>query len=122
MAGILAAQASELRGKGDALIKQADNLDCQSWNERMWSDGGPIDPSPTINQAVNGGYAWLEIECSRCKTPNSVDLCALRRPSTTYIHDLIGRLRCRKCAECGRRPAATLLQLGPRPRHSPPAE
>ena len=23
----------------------------------MWSDGGPIDPSPTIDQAINGGYA-----------------------------------------------------------------
>jgi hypothetical protein len=22
----------------------------------MWSDGGPIDPSPTIDQAISGGY------------------------------------------------------------------
>jgi RNA-directed DNA polymerase len=22
----------------------------------MWADGGPIDPSPTIDQAINGGY------------------------------------------------------------------
>jgi len=27
----------------------------KSWNERMWSDGGPIDPSPTIDQVINGG-------------------------------------------------------------------
>ena len=38
-----------------ALIREADNLACQSWNERMWSDGGPIHPSPTIDQAINGG-------------------------------------------------------------------
>lgn len=27
----------------------------------MWADGGPIDPLPTVDQAVNGGYSWLEI-------------------------------------------------------------
>jgi hypothetical protein len=43
----------------------------------MWSDGGPIDPSPTIDQAINGGYPRLEIKCSRCKTPRDIDLCAL---------------------------------------------
>jgi hypothetical protein len=32
---------------------------CESWNERMWSDGEPIDPSPTIDQAVNGGFLPL---------------------------------------------------------------
>jgi hypothetical protein len=43
------------RREGLALIREADNLACQSWNEKMWSDGGPIDPSPTIDQAINGG-------------------------------------------------------------------
>ena len=68
MTTILAAQSQEARAKGDALIKQADRLLCESWNERMWADGQPIDPSPTVDQAVNGGYGWLQIECSRCKT------------------------------------------------------
>ena len=45
---------------GEALIREADNLACQSWNEKMWSDGGPIDPSPTIDQAVNGAFGmWI---------------------------------------------------------------
>lgn len=52
----------------EALIQTADKLLCESWNERMWADGEPIDPSPSVDQAVNGGFAWLEIECSRCKT------------------------------------------------------
>jgi hypothetical protein len=39
--------------KGDALIRQADRLLCESWNERMWADGEPT--SPTIDQALNGG-------------------------------------------------------------------
>jgi hypothetical protein len=122
MTGILAAQAAELRAKGEALIRQADKLASESWNEKMWSDGEPIDPSPTVDQAVNGGFRFLEIECSRCKTPNAVDLAALSHPSTTFVHDLASRLRCQKCARAGRRPSATLLQLAPRPRGTSQAE
>jgi hypothetical protein len=44
MANILAAQSAE---KGEVMIQQADRLPCERWNERMWSDGEPIDPSPT---------------------------------------------------------------------------
>jgi hypothetical protein len=56
MTKIFAERAAEkaARWRG-AEIREADNLVCQSWNERMWSDGGPIDPSPTIDQAINGG-------------------------------------------------------------------
>ncbi|MET4386682.1 nucleotidyltransferase/DNA polymerase involved in DNA repair [Bradyrhizobium sp. F1.4.3] len=39
MANILAAQSAEMRAKGEAMIQQADRLLCESWNERMWSDG-----------------------------------------------------------------------------------
>ncbi|MCA1551067.1 hypothetical protein I6F36_29990 [Bradyrhizobium sp. BRP19] len=120
MTGILAAQASEARAKGEALIRQADKLLSESWNERMWADGGPIDPSPTVDQAINGGYPWLEIECSRCKAKREVDMAALRHPPTTAVHDLASRLRCSKCAKAGRRPPATLLQLSQRARHPDP--
>ena len=54
MTRIFAERSAEKRREGEALIREADNLACQSWNERMWSDGGPIDPSPTIDQAING--------------------------------------------------------------------
>ena len=104
MTGILAAQSMEMRSKGAALIQQADRLLCESWNERMWSDGEPIDPSPTIDQAINGGFPWLEIRYSRCNTPIDVDLAALRHPPTTFVHDLARRLRCRRCAKTGRPP------------------
>lgn len=120
MTTILATQAAEARTKGEALIKQADRLLCESWNERMWADGGPIDPSPTVDQAINGGYAWLEIECSRCKTRRDVDLATLRHLPTTLVHDLASRLRCSKCVKANRRPAATLLQLAQRPRQVAP--
>ena len=80
MASILASQSAEMRAKGEAIIQQADKLLCESWNERMWSDGEPIDPSPTIDQAVNGGFPWLEIRCARCKTQSDVDLAAMKHP------------------------------------------
>jgi phage FluMu protein Com len=111
MTTILAAQSTEARTKGNALVRNADRLLCESWNERMWADGEPIDPSPTIDQAINGGYPSLEIRCPRCRTLPDVDLAALTHASTTFVHDLAGRLRCRKCAKVGRRPIATLLQL-----------
>ncbi|RXH26299.1 hypothetical protein XH99_20360 [Bradyrhizobium nanningense] len=116
MTTILAGQAAEALAQGEALNRQADKLLCESWNERMWADGGPIDPSPTVDQAINGDFASLEIECSRCKTKRDVDLAALRHPPTTFVHDLASRLRCSKCAKAGRRPSATLLQLMSRSR------
>src|SRR3954468_22237003 len=117
MTTILAGQSAEARAKGEALIRTADKLLCESWNERMWSDGEPIDPSATIDQAINAGFAWLEIRCARCKSPSDVDFAAMKHPPTTFVHDLASRLRCRKCAQAGRRPSATLLQLGWQPRH-----
>jgi hypothetical protein len=56
MTNILARQSAEMRTKAETMLQQADRLLCESWNERMWADGEPIDPSPTIDQAVNGGY------------------------------------------------------------------
>ena len=59
IAFMLARQSASARSEGEALIRRADDLASQSWNERMWSAGEPIDPSPTIDQAINGGYPWL---------------------------------------------------------------
>jgi hypothetical protein len=80
------ALAKELgKARAMAIIQQADRLLCESWNERMWSDGEPIDPSPTIDQAVNGGFPWLEVSCARCKTPSDVDPLILATVSTPLI-------------------------------------
>jgi hypothetical protein len=86
MTGILAERSQVKPRVGEALIREADNLACQSWNERMWSDGGPAQPSPTIGQALNGGFPWLEVRCSRCRTPSSVDLAEISRPADTPVH------------------------------------
>jgi hypothetical protein len=37
----------------------------------MWNDGEPIDPLPTIDQALHGGFPWSEIQCGRCETPTT---------------------------------------------------
>ena len=73
--------------------------------------------APTVDQAINGGYPWLEIACSRCKAKRDVDLAGLPHVSTTFVHDLASRLVCQKCKAAGKRPSATLLQLTPRQRH-----
>ncbi|MEY9135002.1 hypothetical protein ACVMII_003906 [Bradyrhizobium diazoefficiens] len=44
MKTILATQSVQARAKGEALIRTADKLLCESWNERMWASGEPIDP------------------------------------------------------------------------------
>src|SRR2546421_12223830 len=53
--------------------------------------------------------------CARCKTPSDVNLAAMKHPPTTFVHDLASRLRCRKCAKAGRRPATTPMQLAWQP-------
>jgi len=122
MTGILAEQSNKCRSEGEALIREADNLACQSWNERMWSDGGPAQPPPTIEQAINGGYPWLEVQCSRCQTMSSIDLVILRRPPDSFIHQLEGALRCRKCSRAKWIPRGNLHQLASMQSHTPPED
>ena len=43
MTTTLAERGAEKRREGQALIREADKVACQSWNERMWSDGGRIE-------------------------------------------------------------------------------
>jgi hypothetical protein len=62
MTGILSAQADELRARGEALIQKADNLVCQSWNERMWSDGEPVDSSRNASSLTAVQYAFIPLE------------------------------------------------------------
>jgi len=98
------------RAAGEKLIREADDLACQSWNERMWSEGGPAQPSPTIGQALNADYRWLEVQRTRCRKRLSVDLSAIR-PSHTEIHQLENSLRHEACRRRGETPFAILKQL-----------
>jgi hypothetical protein len=76
-----AAHASEAR-------KQADNLACEAWNQRMLGYKGPTQPSPLLGDAHNAGYLYLEVRCLGCDTHQTVALDIVRRPKTTPIHAL----------------------------------
>jgi hypothetical protein len=56
MTNILAAQSAEMRAKAWTMLQQADRLLCESWNERMWSDGEPIDPRRPLTRPSTGAF------------------------------------------------------------------
>lgn len=113
MTHIYAQQSIEKRAQGEQLIREADSLFCQSWNERMWSEGGPAQPSPTIGQALNAGFGFLEVICTRCRKRLSVDLAKLKQPADRDIWILEASLRHRRCRRRNETPFTILKQLSP---------
>jgi len=79
--------------------KKADQLACEAWNKRMLAFQGPAQPSPTLADALNGGYLYLEVKCLGCNTHQAVALDVVRRRKTTPIHELERYVRCRHCSE-----------------------
>src|SRR5579863_2818424 len=53
MTNILAAQSAEMRAKAETMLQRADRLLCESWNERMWSDGDPIRPTNVVGGCLS---------------------------------------------------------------------
>ena len=68
--------------------KEADRLACEAWTKRMLAFRGPAQPSPTLGDALNGGYLYLEVRCLGCDTHQTIALDVVRRPKTTPIHEL----------------------------------
>jgi hypothetical protein len=112
--------------KDDAARKAqqtADRLACEAWNERLRQLGGPLQPSPSIRAAVNGGYSFLRVECSACQQQAWLDLAKVRRPSETWIWQLEGSLACKVCRRGRSFPPRTKIamlcqrdgELGPSP-------
>ena len=54
--------------------KEADRLACEAWNKRMLGFSGPAQPSPTLGDALNAGYLYLEVRCLGCDTHQTVAL------------------------------------------------
>jgi len=48
----------------------------------------PRGPSPTLGDALNAGYPYLEVRGLGCDTHQTVALDTVRRPKTTPIHKL----------------------------------
>jgi hypothetical protein len=82
-----------------AARKEADRLACDAWNKRMLGFHGPAQPSPTLGDALNAGYGFLEVHCHGCETHQTVDLTTVRRPKTMPIHELERWMRCRNCSK-----------------------
>jgi hypothetical protein len=82
-----------------AARKEADKLACEAWNKRMLGFRGPAQPSPTLGDALNAGYGFLEVHCLGCETHQTVDLTIVRRPKITPIHELERWMCCRDCSK-----------------------
>lgn len=87
-----------------AARKEADRLACEAWNKRMLGFQGPAQPSPTLGDALNAGYRYLEVKCLGCETHQTVALDIIRRRKSTPIHELERAMRCRQCSELRRYP------------------
>ena len=48
--------------------KEADRLAVEAWNKRMLGFQGPAQPSPTLGDAINAGFGYLEVKCLGCNT------------------------------------------------------
>ena len=81
-----------------AARKEADRLACEAWNKRMLGFKGPAQPSPTLGDALNAGFRYLEVRCLGRDTHQTVALDIVRRPKTTPIHELERYMRCRDCS------------------------
>src|SRR5246500_1568480 len=79
--------------------KEADRLACEAWNHRMLGYKGPAQPSPTLSDALNAGYLYLEVRCLGCDTSQTVALDIVRRPKATPVHELERYMRCKDCSQ-----------------------
>ena len=84
--------------------KAADRLACEAWTARMLAFKGPAQPSPTMGDALNAGYRFLEVKCLGCDTHQTVDLAIVRRAKSTPVHELERYMRCRECSTRQGRP------------------
>ena len=81
--------------------KEADRLAVEAWSKRMLGFRGPAQPSPTLGDALNAGYLYLEVRCLGCNTHHqTVALDVVRRPKTTPIHELERYMRCKVAHRC----------------------
>jgi hypothetical protein len=79
--------------------KEADRLACEAWNARMLGYKGPAQRSPTLGDALNAGFLYLEVRCLGCDTHRTVALDIVRRAKTTPVHELERFMRCKDCSQ-----------------------
>jgi hypothetical protein len=79
--------------------RDADKLACEAWNMRMLGYKGSAQPSPSVGDALNAGYGYLEVRCLGCDTHQTVALDIVRRTKATPIHELERYMRCKDCSQ-----------------------
>jgi hypothetical protein len=79
--------------------KEADQLACVAWNQRILGFNGPAQPSPTLGDALNVGYRYLEVHCLGCNTSQTVALDIVRRAKATPVHEPERYMRCKDCSQ-----------------------
>jgi hypothetical protein len=89
--------------------READRARCQYWNLRM-SERGPAQPSPTIRQAVHGGFPFLRVTCRGCNQTQWVDLRDVKRRPDTPIWTMEGSLACDWCRIRSTFPPKTVIE------------
>ena len=90
--------------QADHACREADRLACEAWNKRMLAFHGPAQPSPSLGDALNAGYGYLEVKCLGCSTHQTVALDIVRRPKATPVHELERYMRCENCSRTHRAP------------------
>jgi hypothetical protein len=53
---------------------------------------------PTLGDALNGGFRYLEVRCAGCDLHSAVDLTIVRRPKITPIYELERHLARKNCS------------------------
>src|ERR1700741_467422 len=96
---LFGSSVGEAAERAAAARKEPDRLACEAWNYRMLGCKGPAQPSPTIGDALNAGYGYLEVRCLGCDTNQTVALDIIRRPKTTPVHELERYMRCKDCSK-----------------------
>jgi hypothetical protein len=79
--------------------READELACIAWSQRMLGFRGPAQPSPMLGDALNAGFRYLEVRCAGCDLHSAVDLTTVRRPKATPIHELERHMACKDCSQ-----------------------
>ena len=87
---IYGASVRAVAERAEEARKQADRLAVEAWNKRMLGFKGPAQPSPTLGEALNAGYAYLEIRCLGCDTHQTLALDIVRM--YRHIPHLAGHL------------------------------
>ena len=64
---------------------------------RLSGSGAAI--APTLADAINAGFGYLEVKCLGCNTHQTVALDIVRRPKATPIHELERYMRCKDCSQ-----------------------